>query len=61
MVLLAYHNLTKEKVTIKVLEKTKFPQKEDVERLYREISYYKKLKHRNIIKIYEVIIKRIRL
>ena len=48
------HNLTKERVIIKILEKSKILVKENFERFYQEISYFKKLKHRNIMKIYEV-------
>ena len=45
---------TNEKVAIKILEKDKILEPEDLERLNREITILKKLNHQNIIKIYEV-------
>ena len=42
---------------IKILDKSNILVKEDLERVYREIIYFKKLKHLNIMKIYEVKIK----
>ena len=54
---LGYHILTNEKVAIKVLQKDKILEPEDMERVNREIRILKKLKNRNIIKIYEVLIK----
>lgn len=49
------HIQTGEKVAIKILEKEKIQEEEDVERINREIKYLKKFKNINIIKIYEVI------
>lgn len=42
------------KVAIKILEKSKIVDNIDLERILQEISLLKKLKHRNIIQIYEV-------
>lgn len=52
---LGIHNLTQEKVAIKVLEKAKILEQDDIERINREIKFLKKLKNINIIKIYEII------
>lgn len=54
-VYLGIHNLTEEKVAIKVLEKEKILESEDIERINREIRFLKKFKNINIIKIYEVV------
>ncbi len=53
---LGHHIPTKEKVAIKVLEKNKIVEPEDLERVNREIRFLKKLNNKNIIKIYEVIL-----
>ena len=37
------------------MEKSKIIDSDDSERIYREISFLKKLKHGNIIKLYEII------
>ena len=52
---LAIHSLTGENVAIKILEKTRISKKEDKERINREISIMKKLKHFNIAKLYQVV------
>ncbi len=44
-------------VAVKILEKDKIQDKDDLDRISREIKFLKKLKHKNIIKIYEVRIK----
>ena len=41
-------------MAIKILEKDKIKDKEDMNRITRELKFSKKLKHSNIIKIYEV-------
>jgi serine/threonine protein kinase len=51
---LGLHLPTEEQVAIKILEKDKIQDKEDLDRITREINFLKKLKHQNIIKIYEV-------
>ena len=52
---LATHSLTGENVAIKILEKTRITKKEDKERINREISIMKRLKHFNIAKLYQVV------
>ena len=45
---------TQEKVAIKILEKSKIINKEDLQRVKREITLLKNFSHRNIIKIYDI-------
>ncbi len=45
---------TKEKVAIKILEKSKIINKDDLIRIKREISILKNFNHKNIIKIYDI-------
>ena len=52
---LATHSLTGEQVAIKILEKTKISKIEDKERINREISIMKKLRHFNVVKLYQII------
>lgn len=52
---LATHTLTGEKVAVKILEKDKIKDKKDVERITREIKILKKVRHPNIIQLYEII------
>lgn len=59
---LGLHLPTKEQVAIKILEKDKIADDEDMDRITREINYLKSLSHQTIIKIYQVsifIIKRL--
>lgn len=49
------HNLTGEKVAVKILEKSKIREVADVERVAREIHILKLLRHPNIIQLYEII------
>ena len=49
------HTLTGEKVAIKILEKDKIHDQKDVERITREIKILKKVRHPNVIQLYEII------
>ena len=49
------HIPTKEYVAIKILEKSRIHDKEELERVEKEIKYLKMFNHPNIIQIYEVI------
>ena len=55
---LGQHTLTGEKVAIKILEKDKINDQKDVERITREIQILKKVRHPNVIRLYEIIKKR---
>ncbi len=48
------HIITNEKVAIKILEKDKITDKDDLDRIIREMKYLKTLNHPNIIKVFEV-------
>ena len=52
---LSKHLLTNEFVAIKILEKSKITDKEELERVEKEIKYLKLFDHPNIIQLYEVI------
>lgn len=54
-VVLAVHNDSKEKVAIKMLEKSKIVDDGDRERVSREIQILKILRHPNIVQLYEII------
>jgi 5'-AMP-activated protein kinase catalytic alpha subunit len=41
-------------VAIKILEKDKIKDKKDVERITREIKILKKVRHPNVVQLYEV-------
>jgi 5'-AMP-activated protein kinase catalytic alpha subunit len=49
------HVYTKQKVAIKILEKNKITDVNDVERVTREIHILKIVSHPNIIQLYEII------
>ena len=51
---LGIHIPTEEQVAIKILEKDRIQDKEDLARISREINILKKLNYPNIIKIYDV-------
>lgn len=51
---LGNHNLTSEKVAVKILEKEKIQDVSDVERVAREIHILKLIRHPHIIQLYEV-------
>jgi len=52
---LSTHTLTGEKVAVKILEKDKITDVNDVERVAREIHILKLIRHPNIIQLYEII------
>lgn len=49
------HILTGEKVAVKILEKSRIVEPADVERVSREIHILKRIRHRNVIQLFEVI------
>ncbi|KAM3136190.1 hypothetical protein pb186bvf_011649 [Paramecium bursaria] len=49
------HKLTGERVAIKILEKDKIQDESDITRIAKEIEILKKLRHPNIILLYEII------
>ena len=51
---LGIHQLTGEKVAIKILEKKRIIDVADIERVSREIHILKLIRHPNIIQLYEV-------
>ena len=51
---LAINTKNREKVAIKILEKSKITEKEDIERLIREMFILKNLNNENVIKTYEI-------
>jgi 5'-AMP-activated protein kinase catalytic alpha subunit len=52
---LAIHELTEQKVAIKILEKKKIADISDIERVSREIHILKLIRHPNLIQLYEII------
>ena len=54
IVVLATHQLTKEKVAVKILEKEKIIQEADKTRIEREIKILKNLRHNNIVHLYDI-------
>ena len=52
---LATHIPTSQQVAIKILEKDKIIDKDDLARISHEIAFLKKLRHPNIIKIYDIL------
>ena len=52
---LGTHNLTGEKVAVKILEKHKIVETIDVDRVTREIKILKLARHPNIVQLYEII------
>lgn len=51
---LGIHNYTKEKVAVKVLEKSQIKDESDKERIAREINILKLIMHPNINQLYEI-------
>ena len=54
VVVLATHQLTGEKVAVKILEKEKIIQEADKTRIEREIKILKNLRHNNIVHLYDI-------
>lgn len=52
---LGIHLSSKERVAIKILEKEKIVDDNDIERITREIQILKLIRHPNIIQLYEII------
>ena len=50
----ALHVISGEKIAIKILEKSKIKKEEDLMRVRREIDILKRVRHPNIIQLYEV-------
>ncbi|XP_001347011.1 SNF1-related protein kinase (macronuclear) [Paramecium tetraurelia strain d4-2] len=55
LVKLGLHQITGEKVAIKILEKERIVEVADVERVSREIHILKLIRHRHVIQLYEII------
>ena len=53
---LGVNRITKDKVAIKIIEKHNIKEKDDLERVKREIEILNNIKHLNVIKIESVII-----
>ncbi len=51
---LGINKSTKEKVAIKIIEKANIKEKDDLERVKREIEILNNIRHTNVIKIYNV-------
>lgn len=49
------HILTGEKVAVKILEKARIVDEDDVKRVSREISILKMIRHPNIVQLYDII------
>ena len=54
IVVLAKHQITEEKVAIKILDKEKIIQEADKTRIEREIKILKNLRHNNIVHLYDI-------
>ena len=51
---LGINKITGEKVAIKILDKSKIVEKEDLERIVREMSILSKMDHKNVIKVFQI-------
>lgn len=51
---LATHTITNQKVAVKILEKARIDTKADLVRVQRELLILRKVRHPNIIQLYEV-------
>ena len=54
IVVLGTHQITGEKVAVKILDKEKILQETDKSRLEREIKILKNMRHKNIVRLYDV-------
>lgn len=54
-VMMGVHTITNEKVAIKILEKSKITNQQDIDMITREIKILKKIRHPNIIQLYQII------
>lgn len=52
---LGIHNITQQKVAIKILEKNKIQDQTDIDRIAREIKILKKVRHPFVIQLYQII------
>lgn len=52
---LGKHILTGERVAVKILEKDRIADMDDVKRVSREISILKMIRHPNIVQLYDII------
>ena len=52
---LGTHLVTNERVALKIIEKSKITESQDIERITREIQILKLLDHQNIVRLYEII------
>ena len=55
VVIKAAHKIAGEKVAVKVLEKRRMQQADDIERVGREIQILKQLKHPHVVRLWEII------
>ena len=51
---LGVNRTTNQKVAIKLLDKSKIVEKDDLERIIREMKIYKEINHPNVIKVFEM-------
>ncbi len=51
---LGINKITGEKVAIKILDKSKIVEKEDLDRIVREMSILTKMDHENVIKVFQI-------
>ena len=52
---LGTHLITREKVAIKILEKSKITNQQDIDMITREIKILKKIRHPFVIQLYQII------
>ena len=52
---LGVNRTTNQKVAIKLLDKSKIVEKDDLERIIREMKIYKEINHPNVIKVFEML------